>query len=169
MAEDVKEKPAFPLGEIVARRRFTLYEKSGGARQVIVEIGKPVPVSLQGAHLADPGEGDHFRCPLSITGLGLDSRVFPPAGEDSLMALQHAIALAGQVIDEAVRRLNLINPLHEVRERHHPGSKHFDATGYPDWLYRYDSRPDTDYGLWNSPSTERAPLSFAEDPRNSQY
>jgi hypothetical protein len=52
------------------------------------------------------------------------------------------------VIDEAVRRLNLINPLHEVRERHHPGSKHFDATGYPDWLYRYDSRPDTDYGLW---------------------
>jgi hypothetical protein len=34
------------------------------------------------------------------------------------MALQHAIALAGQVIDEVVRRLNLINPLHEVRERH---------------------------------------------------
>jgi hypothetical protein len=40
MAEDVKEKPAFPLGEIVGTRRFTLYEKSGGARQVIVEIGK---------------------------------------------------------------------------------------------------------------------------------
>jgi hypothetical protein len=105
-------------------------------------------VSLQGAHLADAGEGDHFRCPLSITGLGLDSRVFPPSGEDSLMALQHAIGLAGQVIDEAVRRLNLINPLHEVWERHHPGKKHFDASGYPDWLYRYDSRPDTDYGLW---------------------
>ena len=121
MAEDVKEKPAFPLGEIVARRRFTLYEKSGGARQVIVEIGKPVPVSLQGARLADAGEDDHFRCPLCITGLGLDSRVFPPSGEDSLMALQHAIGLAGQVIDEAVRRLNLINPLHEVRERNHPG------------------------------------------------
>ena len=103
MAEDVKEKPEFPLGEIVAKRRFTLYEKSGGARQVIVEIGKPVPLSLQGAHLADPGEGDHFRCPLSITGLGLDSRVFPPSGEDSLMALQHAIGLAGQVIDEAGR------------------------------------------------------------------
>ena len=31
---------------------------------------------------------------------------------------------------------------------HHSGSKHFDATGYPDWLYRYDSRPDMDYGLW---------------------
>ncbi len=62
------------------------------------------------------------------------------------MALQHAIALAGQVIDEAVRRLNLINPLHEVRECHHPGCKHFDATDYPDWLYRCDSRPDTDYG-----------------------
>jgi len=148
MAEEVKEKPSFPLGEIIAKRRFTLYEKSGGARQVIVEIGKPVPASLQGAHLADAGEGDHFRCPLSITGLGLDSRVFPPAGEDSLMALQYAIGLAGQVIDEAVQRLNLINPLHEVRERHHPGSKHFDAAGYPDWLYRYDSRPDTDYGLW---------------------
>jgi hypothetical protein len=41
MAEDVKETPAFPLGEIVATRRFTLYEKSGGTRQVIVEIGKP--------------------------------------------------------------------------------------------------------------------------------
>jgi hypothetical protein len=148
MAEEVKEIPAFPLGEIVAKRRFTLYEKSGGARQVIVEIGKPVPVSLQGAPLADAGEGDFFRCPLSITGLGLDSRVFAPAGEDSLTALQHAIGLAGQVIDDAVRKLNLINPLHEVRERHHPGSKHFDATGYPDWLYRYDSRPDTDYGLW---------------------
>ena len=115
---------------------------------MIVEIGKPVPVSLQGALLADAGEGDHFRCPLSITGLGLDSRDFPPSGEDSLMALQHAIGLAGQVIDEAVRRLNLINPLHEVWERHHPGKKHFDASGYPDWLYRYDSRPDTDYGLW---------------------
>jgi hypothetical protein len=148
MAEEVKEKPSFPLGEIIAKRRFTLYEKSGGARQVIVEIGKPVPASLQGAHLADAGEGDHFRCPLSITGLGLDSRVFPPAGEDSLMALQYAIGLAGQVIDEAVQRLNLINPLHEVRERHHPGRKHFDAAGYPDWLDRYDSRPDTDYGLW---------------------
>ena len=148
MAEDVQEKPAFPLGEIIAKRRFTLYEESGGARQVIVEIGKPVPVSLQGAHVADAGECDHFRCPLSITGLGLDSRIFPVAGEDSLIALQHSIGLAGQVIDEAVRRLKLINPLHEVRERHHPGSKHFDATGYPDWLYRYDSRPDTDYGLW---------------------
>ena len=82
MAEDVKEKPAFPLGEIVATRRFTIYEKSGGARQVIVEIGKPVRASLQGAHLADAGEGDFFRCPLSITRLGLDSRVFAPAGED---------------------------------------------------------------------------------------
>ena len=139
MAEDVKAKSAFPLGEIVAKRRFTLYDQSGAALQVIVQIGKPVPVS---------SHGDHFRCPLSITGLGLDSRVFPPSGEDSLMALQHAIGLAGQVIDEAVRRLNLINPLHEVRERHHPGKIHFDATGYPDWLYRYDSRPDTDYGLW---------------------
>jgi hypothetical protein len=139
MAEDVKEKSAFPLGEIVAKRRFTLYDQSGAALQVIVQIGKPVPVS---------SHGDHFRCPLSITGLGLDSRVFPPSGEDSLMALQHAIGLAGPVIDEAVRRLNLINPLHEVRERHHPGKIHFDATGYPDWLYRYDSRPDTDYGLW---------------------
>ena len=148
MAEDVKEKPAFPLGEIVANRRFTLYEKSGHARQVIVKIGKPVPVSLQGAHVADAGEGDHFRCPVSITGLDLDSRVFPPSGEDSLMALQHAIGLAGQVIDEAVQRLNLINPLHEVRERHHPGRKHFDANGYLDWLDRYDSRPDMDYGLW---------------------
>jgi hypothetical protein len=29
MAEYVKEKPAFPLGEIVAKGRFTLYEKSG--------------------------------------------------------------------------------------------------------------------------------------------
>ena len=148
MAEDVEEKQAFPLGEIVAKRRFTLYEKSGAARQVIVEIGKPVPVSLQGAQLAEAGEDDHFRCPLSITGLGLDSRVFPVSGEDSLIALQHAIGLAGQVIDEAVGRLNLINPLHEVLERHHPGSKHFDATGYPDWHYRYDSRPDRDYGLW---------------------
>jgi hypothetical protein len=32
MAEDVKEKPAFPLGEIVAERRFTLYEKIGRCR-----------------------------------------------------------------------------------------------------------------------------------------
>jgi hypothetical protein len=148
VAEDVKEKPAFPLGEVVAKRRFTLYEKSGAPRQVIVEIGKPVPVSLQGELLANAREDDHFRCPLSITGLGLDSRVFPPSGEDSLMALQHAIVLVGQVIDEAVRRLNLINPLHEAWERHRPGKKHFDASGYPDWLYRYDSRPDTDYGLW---------------------
>ena len=147
MAEDVKEKPAFPLGEIVAKRNFTLYEKSGGARQVIVQIGKPVTVSLQGALSTAAGEDDHYRCPLRITGLGLDSRDFPPSGEDSLMALQHAIALAGQVIDEAVRRLNLINPLHEVRERQYPGRKHFDATGYPDWLDRYDSRPDRDYGL----------------------
>jgi hypothetical protein len=64
------------------------------------------------------------------------------------VALQYAIGMAGQILDEAVQRLNLLNPLHEVRERRQPGQKHFDATGYPDWLWRYDSRPNVDYGLW---------------------
>jgi hypothetical protein len=109
---------------------------------VIAKIGKPVPAT----HSTDASEDHHFRCPLSISGLGLDGRVFPPSGEDSLMALQHAIGMAGQVIDEAVNRLNLVNPLYEVRERRYPGRKHFDASGLPDWLYRY-ARPDMDYGL----------------------
>ena len=82
MAEDVKEKSVFPLGDVVAERRFTLYEKSGVGRQVIVKTRKPIPAT----HLADASEDYHFRCPLSITGLRLDGRVFPPSGEDSLMA-----------------------------------------------------------------------------------
>ncbi len=148
MAEDAPKRPTFPLGEIIAERRFTLFEKSGTARQVTVQIGKPVPVDSQGNILAIVGEDDHFRCPLCITGLGIDGRVFPPSGEDSLVALQYAIGMAGQVLDEAVKRLDLINPLHEVRERHRPGQQHYDATGYPEWLFRYDSRPNLDYGLW---------------------
>jgi hypothetical protein len=116
----------------------------GVGRQVVVKIGKPVSVP----HLTGYRAGEHFSCPLSITGLDLDSRIFSLFGVDSLSALHAAIALAGQVIDEAVGRLNLVNPLHEVRERRNPGGKHFDASGLSDWIYRYDSRPDTDYGLW---------------------
>jgi hypothetical protein len=28
-----------------------------------------------------------------------------------------------------------------------PGKKHFDVPDYPDWIFRYDSQPDRDYGL----------------------
>jgi hypothetical protein len=144
MEEDVTETPVVAFGEIVAERNFTLYEKSGLGRQVVVKIGKPVPAP----HLAVYRAGEHFCCPLSITGLGMDSRTFSLFGVDSLSALHAAVALAGQVIDGAVGRLNLVNPLLEVRERRSPGGKHFDASGLCDWIYRYDSRPDTDYGLW---------------------
>lgn len=46
MAEGVKESRHSRWGEIVANRRFTLYEKSGGARPVIGEIEKPLLASL---------------------------------------------------------------------------------------------------------------------------
>jgi hypothetical protein len=64
MVEDVQERPTFPLGEIIAERRFTLFEKSGVARQVAVQIGKSVPVDLQGDILTVAGAEGHFRCLL---------------------------------------------------------------------------------------------------------
>jgi hypothetical protein len=133
------------LGEVVAERCFTLYEKTGVGRQVLVQIGKPVVKNKSEGLVA----GKHFRCPLSIKGLDLDSRIFPLYGQDSLGALHAAMALAGQIIDEAIDRLTLVNALQEARERHNPGGKHFDAGGLCDWIYKYDSRPDMDYGLRN--------------------
>jgi hypothetical protein len=60
MAEDGKEKLAFPLGEIVAMRRFTLYEKTGGARQVIVEIGSPFPLAYKALSWQTPAKAITF-------------------------------------------------------------------------------------------------------------
>jgi hypothetical protein len=149
MAEDVQNAPPIPLGEIIAERCFTLFKRSGMAHQVVVQIGKPVPADLLGNPVPADSVGKHesFRCPFCITGLDICNRIFAPFGEDSLVALQYSIGLAGQILDEAVQRLDLLNPFQEVRERHHPDQKHFDATGYPDWLWRYDSQFNTDYDL----------------------
>ena len=78
MAEDVKEKPAFPLGEIVAKRRFTLYEKLGGARQVIVEFGKPVPAVIAlASSLTVIGVGAHSSGNVLVLNAELSGRSRP--------------------------------------------------------------------------------------------
>ena len=133
-------RPAFPLGEVIAERQFTLLERSGERREITVRIGKPMP-----AHFEFAGNGEElapeFRCPLVITGFEMDGRVYAPWGEDALVALQYAISFAGQMIDAAVARLNLRNPRTEGWERASPGEKHFNYPAAMDWVWRYDSRP----------------------------
>lgn len=141
------EASPFPLGDVIAERSFTLYEADGAKRQICVRIGRPVLTALNGS-LQVPAEGlTLFRCPLQITGLDYDERVFAPAGGDPIMALQYAIHLAGGLIDGATERLSLVNALAVTRERHHPGGAHFTDAGLSSWLWHYDCCPDQNYGL----------------------
>jgi hypothetical protein len=137
----------FPLGDVIAERNFTLYEGSREKRQICVRIGSPVLTSLDGGSSLPTDELAIFRCPLQITGLDCDERVFAPAGNDAFMAIQNAIHLAGDILDSATERLKLVNPLAVARERHKPGGPHFADAGRSSWLWHYDSRPNRDYGL----------------------
>jgi hypothetical protein len=136
---------AVPLGDVIAERRFTLWDIAGNKRQVHVRIGKPIRADESGRPVPKSENSDPYRCPLEITGLDCDGRIFAPIGEDAFVALQYAIYLAGGLIDGAVERLGLVNPLAMARERSKPGGPHFDeSVGQSSWIWKYDHRPDMD-------------------------
>jgi hypothetical protein len=130
-----------PLGDVIAERRFTLHEAAGESRLISVRLGRPIATDQKGAPQED-GEKYLFRCPLQITGLDCDDKVFAPFGEDPFVALQYAIHLAGDVLDRACERLNLINRLAVIRERTQPDGPHFEDVRRASWIWSFDSRPD---------------------------
>ena len=106
------------LGLVIAERALTLIRRDGTALPISVRLGKPfVGNSFKAA------EASEYRCAVQIVGIG-DERVFAPWGEDPFVALQYAIDLIGQMLDDLVRRENL-----EIRFR--SGE---DRTG---WIWRY--------------------------------
>jgi hypothetical protein len=110
------------LDTVTAERTFTLFRRDGTALPISVRIGKPF-IDTQHEAPASP----EYCCAVQIVGIG-DERIVAPWGEDPFVALQYAIDLIGQKLDEIVRRENL-----EIRFR--SGE---DKTG---WLKRYPSYP----------------------------
>ena len=89
------------LGPVTAERAFTLFKRDGIALPVSVRLGKP----FVGRPFKAP-ESHEYRCTAQIVGIG-DERVVAPWGEDPLVALQYAIDLIGQMLDNLVQRENL--------------------------------------------------------------
>lgn len=117
----------FPLGTIIAERQMTLYDQTSAARLITVRLGAPVAVSFPDGSLPSTSnlEEDFFRCPLEIAGLDHDKKVFAPAGEDAFVALQYALDLIGDLLNDGVRRLGLQN-----RKRIHPSTR-------DSWIWHY--------------------------------
>ena len=92
-----------PLGDVIAERRFTLRDAGGVPRQITVRLGRPVSWPLHGIPL--------YRCPVQVIGIGRDETIAAPAGKDAFMALQWAVNLAGDSIDDAVQSEGLVNQL----------------------------------------------------------
>jgi len=103
------------LGPVVAERQFPLFKQDGTKLPITVRIGKPFEVA---------GE---YRCPVQILGKG-NGRVHAPFGEDPFVALQYAIDLVGQLLDDLMRRENL-----ETRFR--PGEPQRAS-----WIWRFPPR-----------------------------
>lgn len=138
------EASQVPIGDVIAERRFTLHEEAGTRRLIWVRLGRPIATDQNGVP-QDDGKQDTFRCPLQITGLDCDDKIFAPFGEDPFVALQYAIHLAGDVLEAASKRLNLINPLAASREHAAPGVLHFEDAGRASWIWQFDSRPRPSY------------------------
>ena len=83
----------------LAERTFMLFRRDGTSFAVTVRLGAPFVGNTPPAH-------PEYRCAVQILGIG-DDRVIAPWGEDSFVALQYAIDLIGQMLDDLVRRENL--------------------------------------------------------------
>jgi hypothetical protein len=108
------------LDVVVAEREFPLFKRDGTRVPVTVRIGKPFKAEKFGDYL----------CPLQVLSLG-KGPVRGAWGEDSFVALQHAMDLAGKVLDDLVKRENL-----ETRFR---ASGPHNLAGVT-WIWRYPVR-----------------------------
>lgn len=73
---------------------------NGISKQVIVRIGKPVPVAYRGDPL------NHYECPYQITGLGRDA-VHYICGLDSMQALVLCLQFIGTELERQKREMKL--------------------------------------------------------------
>jgi hypothetical protein len=117
------------MGTIIAERRLILYSRAGEKRTVIVRLGAPVMVRFpelrQIAHDSSEPGVYLYRCPVQIDGLDHDGKVFPVGGEDPFVALQYAIDLVGDLLNDGSERLQL-----ESRAR-------FDSSTRDHWVWRF--------------------------------
>jgi hypothetical protein len=101
----------FPMGMTIAERKISAYDQNGEKRQITVRLGAPVRVAFPNGTqpLSDLSQPGIVRCPLQITGLDVDERVYPIAGGDEFEALQYAIDFAGDILLDGSARLGLKN------------------------------------------------------------
>lgn len=118
----------FPMETIIAERQLVAFNQNG-KHIIVVRLGAPMRFQFPYGRepMQDPNQRGIFRCPLQITGLDLDHRVFPISGADAFEALQYAIDFAGQLLADGYARLNLEN------------RAHFDASTPDHWIWRYPS------------------------------
>lgn len=89
-----------PLGVVMCRRRFHLFDGEDKPHAVTVTLGRPVPTDNEGGLLDAGAEpAGTFRCPFQIEGLGHDARIDAVFGEDPFVALQYAIDFIGTRLD----------------------------------------------------------------------
>jgi hypothetical protein len=95
-----------------------LFRKDGAALPVSVRLGRP----FIGNSFEAPAAPE-YRCAAQVVGIG-DERVVAPWGEDPFVALQYAIDLIGQMLDDLVRRENLETRFRSGQDR-------------AGWIWRY--------------------------------
>ena len=110
----VEHSESIEFGQVIAEREFAPFREDGTSLKIAIRLGKP---------FQEPATGE-YRCPIQILGTG-DEGIRAPWGEDPFVALQYAIDLVGQLLDDIVRREKL-----EIRFR----------PAYPSrtsWIWRY--------------------------------
>jgi hypothetical protein len=108
------------LGNIIGTRQFSLYAADGEQRLVTVSVGAPILLKTE----------DVFRCPVQIVGLGCDKRIYGIFGEDAFVALQYAFDFIGQILDDKLKGLGLVN-----RNRR-------DGSTRESWIWQFGTQPD---------------------------
>jgi hypothetical protein len=108
------------LGNIIGTRQFSLYAADGEQRLVTVSVGAPILLKTE----------DVFRCPVQIVGLGCDKRIYGIFGEDAFVALQYAFDFIGQILDDKLKGLGLVN-----RNRR-------DGSTRESWIWQFGTHPD---------------------------
>ncbi len=102
------------MGQVIAQRDFEIFRPDGTPLIVTVRLGKP---------FREASTGD-YRCPIQILGIG-DESIRAPWGEDPFIALQYAIDVLGQLLDQLMMREKL-----EVR-------RHWGDPERPGWIWKY--------------------------------
>ena len=80
------------MGQVTAQRDFELFRPDGTPINITVRLGKP---------FREAATGD-CRCPIQVLGGG-DERIHAPWGDDPFVALQYAVDLIGELLDQLVQ------------------------------------------------------------------